>query len=150
MNGSFLKLKGTAEVNHGDLFRAGQQLFRFERLRNLKSAQAPDGTRKLGAPLGDIWGRLGHVLGQGEIGQAWTLQDPSVQIGRTKGQIIFAEDRFMSGQHCAIALYQDRVTLTDQNSTNGTFLRIQGTVNLTQGDLILLGQKIFRIDLGLI
>ncbi len=150
INGSFIKLKGTAELNHGDLFRVGQQLFRFERLRNLKSAQAPDGTRRLGAPLGEIWGRLGHVIGQGEIGQAWTLQDQSIDIGRTRGMIVFSEDRFMSGGHCTINFFQDRVTLGDLGSTNGTFLRVQGTVPLSQGDLILLGQKIFRIDLGLL
>ena len=150
LNGTLVKLKGTAELNHGDFFRAGQQLFRFERLRNLKGAHDPEGTRRLGSPFYQLWGRLCHIVGQGEIGQAWLLQEPKVELGRVRGQITFDQDRFMSGKHCALEFAQDRATLTDNTSTNGTFLRVQGTIPLAQGDLILLGQHIFRIDLGVV
>ena len=150
LNGIFIKIKGTTELKHGDQFRVGQQLLCFERLRNLPGLQSPDGTRTLGSPFYEVWGRLCHIVGQGQIGQAWLLQEPQAELGRVHGQITFTKDRFMSGRHCLIHFMPNHVTLTDLESTNGTFIRIQGSVPLVQGDLVLLGQQIFRVDLGYI
>jgi pSer/pThr/pTyr-binding forkhead associated (FHA) protein len=150
LNGTFVKLKGTAELSDGDLFRAGQQLFRFEQLKQARGVQAIDGTRRLGAPLyQNMWGRLAHVVGHGEVGEAWVLSDETIDIGRVRGSITFNKDRFMSGAHCTLAMTEGRATLTDRGSTNGTFLRVHGTVPISHNDLVLLGQQIFRIDLGL-
>ena len=68
-----------------------------------------------------------------------------MKLGRVRGEIIFAQDRFMSSSHCALKRHGNHVTLYDQGSTNGTFIRIRGEVVLQNQDLILLGQKIFRI-----
>jgi pSer/pThr/pTyr-binding forkhead associated (FHA) protein len=148
LNGTFVKLKGTAELKHGDLFRAGQQLFRYEELNQGRAAQAMDGTRRLGSPVYQTWGRLAHVVGHGEIGEAWMLSEATVDIGRVHGAITFSKDRFMSGSHCSMSCTEGRATLTDRGSTNGTFLRVHGTVPVSHNDLILLGQQIFRLDLG--
>jgi pSer/pThr/pTyr-binding forkhead associated (FHA) protein len=149
LNGTFVKLKVPTHLDHGDLFRAGQQLFRFERIRAISGGQTSDGTRRLGSPLYQTWGRLGHVLGQGRIGRAWLLQENQVEMGRISGHIQFSQDRFMSSRHCALILKDDQIILNDHQSTNGTFLRIKGSVEIEQNDLILFGQQIFRVDLGL-
>jgi len=150
LNGTFVKLKGTAELHSGDLFRAGQQLFRFERIKPGRGAPSTDGTRRLGSPTYQTWGRLAHVVGHGELGRAWMLSDSTLDIGRVRGAITFEQDRFMSGAHCTLSFAEERATLTDKGSTNGTFLRVQGNVPLSQNDLVLLGQQIFRVDLGLV
>ena len=40
-----------------------------------------------------------------------------------------------------------RFFLQDTGSTNGTYLRVKAEAILSQGDLVLLGQQLFRIDL---
>jgi pSer/pThr/pTyr-binding forkhead associated (FHA) protein len=77
------------------------------------------------------------------------LTEPTIDIGRVRGAITFGKDRFMSGAHCSLSFTEGRATLTDRGSTNGTFLRIHGRVPVSHNDLILLGQQIFRLDLGL-
>ncbi|MEE2643434.1 MAG: FHA domain-containing protein [Myxococcota bacterium] len=146
VNGVFLRLRASHQLEHGDYFRAGQQLFRFERLREFKGSPDPDGTRKLGAPLYGAWGRLGHIVGQGEVGQAWLLYEPDVKLGRAKGDIVFSNDRFMSSQHCGLRCQDDEVELYDQGSTNGTYRRINESSALLDGDLVLLGQQVFRVS----
>ena len=71
-----------------------------------------------------------------------------MKLGRVRGEVIFDQDRFMSSSHCALKRHGDHVTLYDQGSTNGTFIRIRHEVTLQDQDLILLGQKIFRIQLS--
>jgi hypothetical protein len=36
--------------------------------------------------------------------------------------------------------------LTDVGSSNGTFLRVRGTRSLVSGDLLLMGQQLFRLQ----
>ena len=106
-------------------------------------------TKKLGSPYYETWGRLSHIVGQGEMGRAWLLHGESVNLGRVKGDIIFDQDRFMSSKHCTLTNSQDGLLLTDTGSTNGTFVRIRGSIILEDNDLILLGQKIFKVNLSL-
>lgn len=144
VNGIFLRLTRPTPLEHGDYFRAGQQLFAFESLES-ESSSDTEGTKRLGSPHYDAWGRLVHVIGQGEVGRGWLLHNNEVLLGRVKGEIIFDQDRFMSGQHCTLSCENDQVWLIDKGSTNGSFIRIREQVTLENEDLILLGQKIFRI-----
>lgn len=64
----------------------------------------------------------------------------STDIGR-EARLKLPVDRFVSRRHASIDIRGANVLLTDQNSTNGTFVddeRVQGTVELQNG-------KIFRI-----
>jgi pSer/pThr/pTyr-binding forkhead associated (FHA) protein len=144
VNGVFLRLTRPAPLSHGDYFRAGQQLFAFERLADTASVDN-EGTKLLGSPTYEAWGRLIHVVGQGEVGRAWMLYNEQMILGRVKGDIIFDQDRFMSGRHCMVSTSQGEASITDQGSTNGSFIRIRGSVKLEDEDLILLGQKIFKV-----
>ena len=38
--------------------------------------------------------------------------------------------------------------LSDLGSTNGTYIRIKEETALASGDFVLLGQQLFRVDLG--
>lgn len=144
VNGVFLRLTRPAPLSHGDYFRAGQQLFAFERLADT-TLMDNEGTKLLGSPTYEAWGRLIHVVGQGEVGRAWMLYNEQMILGRVKGDIIFDQDRFMSGRHCMVSTSQGEASITDQGSTNGSFIRIRGSVKLEDEDLILLGQKIFKV-----
>ena len=69
-----------------------------------------------------------------------------MKLGRAKGDIVFSNDRFMSSQHCGLRCQDDEVELYDQGSTNGTYRRINESSALLDGDLVLLGQQVFRVS----
>lgn len=147
LNGIFIKLTKPGTLRFGDFFRAGQQLFCLEQIAD-ESSPSVGGTKTLGSPPYEAWGRLCHIIGGGGVGRAWLLQGDEIKLGRVRGEIIFDQDRFMSSSHCALQRRGDQVTLYDQGSTNGTFIRIREEVALQDQDLILLGQKIFRVHLS--
>ncbi|HIE13107.1 MAG TPA: FHA domain-containing protein [Desulfotomaculum sp.] len=73
-----------------------------------------------------------------------------VYIGRDPSRCRFElKDAKVSRLHARIAVAEDgTVTLADENSTNGTFLkgeRIEGTAAIFPGDLIRLGDSVIRL-----
>jgi predicted component of type VI protein secretion system len=68
-------------------------------------------------------------------------------MGRERGDILFSEDGYVSGLHCVFAPGDDgRLYLTDQQSSNGTFVRLSAEHHLSNGDILLMGQQLFRVD----
>jgi pSer/pThr/pTyr-binding forkhead associated (FHA) protein len=71
-------------------------------------------------------------------------------IGRETGDIVFTADPFLSRRHAS--LRRNPVTgdfsLVDLDSSNGTYVAIQGEVGLSNGDFLRIGQHLFRVDLG--
>jgi len=65
-------------------------------------------------------------------------------VGRVKGDITFPGDDFMSSCHARIVRRGNKFVLVDENSRNGTFIRISGNVELKPGDMILIGKQLFR------
>jgi ribosomal protein L40E len=68
-------------------------------------------------------------------------------IGRIDGDITFPHDDYMSGRHGRIAKRGDKFILIDEDSRNGSFIRIRKEVELKPGDSILLGKQLFRFEL---
>ena len=69
-----------------------------------------------------------------------------MHIGRERGDVIFPEDGYVSGLHCRIHKDGDSVVLTDVGSSNGTFVRIEGEKKCSSGELLLMGQQLFRLQ----
>ena len=71
-------------------------------------------------------------------------------IGRVAGDIIVSHDSLMSSRHAEIVRKQENERwnwyLKDLNSTNGTFVRIEGAV-LKDGDELVLGSQHYRFSL---
>ena len=65
-----------------------------------------------------------------------------------RGTITFPDDLFVSGSHCRLRRQQGQTILSDLGSTNGTYIRIKEETALASGDFVLLGQQLFRVDLG--
>ncbi|MEZ4468188.1 MAG: FHA domain-containing protein [bacterium] len=148
LNGVFVRLRAEVELVHRDLFRVGQQLLRFEDLRHVRALvpAATDGTLTFGSPTRGAWGRLSSLVAVDTPAQAWTLAGGQVLIGRERGDIRFPGDGFVSGSHCMISTRQGRYFLADQGSTNGTYLRLKGEQAISDDDLLLLGQQLFRVS----
>ncbi|MGK0359691.1 MAG: pSer/pThr/pTyr-binding forkhead associated (FHA) protein/RNA polymerase subunit RPABC4 [Bradymonadia bacterium] len=149
LNGVFARITSEVELSHRDMFRVGQQLLRFEDMRNVMPVVQPadDGTVTYGGPNRGTWGRLAAVVAQESVAEIWTLTGDVVHIGRERGEVIFPHDGFVSGAHCTLSTRQGRFYLTDPGSTNGTYMRAKGEYNLMPNDLLLLGQQLFRLDL---
>jgi hypothetical protein len=74
-----------------------------------------------------------------------------IRIGRTAGNDLVLADPEVSRAHCAIALAADGASVTDQGSTNGTFLagvRIAGPHPLRHGDSLRSGPWTLRYECG--
>lgn len=71
-------------------------------------------------------------------------------IGREVGDIVFTADPFLSRRHAVLrrAPMTGTYTLTDLDSSNGTFVAVRGDVPLNNGDYLRVGQHLFRVDLA--
>lgn len=133
----------------GDCFLAGRELLRFERFEQVVSnkARSADGTRYMGSPSSGGDYKLVQI-GVGNITQnVYCLSENGAVFGRETGDIVFNKDRFMSGRHAQIYPGEDgNFYLLDLNSSNGTWMKLNKKTQLYHGDLIFLGQQLFRVE----
>ena len=152
LNGVYRRLARNAPVplRFGDTFRIGQELLRLEAL--VFPPPTPDGVQLLGSPVRGAVGRIALVLGPEVSGNAYLVPDTGLQLGREVGEVLFPEDGYVSGTHCRIG-YQPpgagqqggTFFLTDLGSSNGTYLRLAEETELLNGDILLMGQQLYRL-----
>lgn len=149
-NGTFLKLRQDTELAPGDVFLLGRELFRFTTQR-LDESLAGGGTLKMtGAPnlqAGPITAKLEHIQLNGQLIEEFSLDKPETAIGRTTGDLIFKDDRYMSGTHARIVVQPGRFILQDLKSRNGVYRRIRGETELRDTDEFFLGEQLFRAEI---
>jgi pSer/pThr/pTyr-binding forkhead associated (FHA) protein len=145
LNGVYKKLQRDApvELKPNDIFRIGQEIVRFEPLT--PQPASPDGVERLGAPSKGYVGRIALVIGRDETGNAFPIPETGVHLGRERGDILFPEDGYVSGLHCRLAWEGGKLFLTDLGSSNGTFVRIREETEVRTGDVLLMGQQLFRL-----
>jgi pSer/pThr/pTyr-binding forkhead associated (FHA) protein len=134
------------ELHDGMTFRIGQEIVRFESLKS--EPPTTDGVERFGSPRGDAVGRLVLVIGREEIGNAFLVPASGMHLGRERGEVLFPEDGYVSGLHCRISNEGDQLSLTDLGSSNGTFVRIHDDLELHTGDVLLMGQQLFRVTVN--
>ena len=67
-------------------------------------------------------------------------------IGRSARSDVCIPDAFASRLHAEVRQEGDRFWLQDLGSANGTFAKINGSVPVSNGDLLLVGEQILRVD----
>jgi pSer/pThr/pTyr-binding forkhead associated (FHA) protein len=145
LNGVYVKLKRDVPVklNDGDIFRIGQELIRFE---VLSGPQFVHGVEPMGSPNPGYVGRLSLVIGRESYGNGYPIPPDGIHLGRERGDVIFPEDGYVSGLHCRVHYDGAGCVLTDVGSSNGTFVRVRGSRSVVTGDLLLMGQQLFRLQ----
>lgn len=146
LNGVFFKIHEERVISDGQIFRIGQELLRFDEIA--PPQPLPDGTEIMGSPNPGYWGRVVVMAGDGVDGNGYLLRGESVLVGRENGDITFPEDGYVSGSHLRISNVAGRSALMDLNSSNGTFVRINGEETVPPGTFVLVGQQLFRIEVG--
>jgi pSer/pThr/pTyr-binding forkhead associated (FHA) protein len=144
-NGSFIRIRTEIPIKNGDLFRMGQGLFKLEFLAH-QQRNVPSGDIEIeGSPIIEgVYGRLMRIHDRHTLVSAHMLRGKETKIGRTKGDILFPEDPFISGSHALVTKRGNEVFLKDLGSSNGTYIKITREIVLEDNDSILMGQNLYR------
>ncbi|MFO0735588.1 MAG: FHA domain-containing protein [Labilithrix sp.] len=145
LNGVYKKLVRDVpvELRPNDMFRIGQEIIKFESLQ--KETPGADGVERLGSPSKGYVGRIALVIGRDVTGNAFPIPETGVHLGRERGDVLFPEDGYVSGLHCRLSWEGGRLMLTDLGSSNGSFLRLREETDIKSGDVLLMGQQLFRV-----
>jgi pSer/pThr/pTyr-binding forkhead associated (FHA) protein len=90
--------------------------------------------------------KLNLIMEGGETGDTYDVRPTETVIGRIDGDIKFPHDGYMSGRHARIIQRNGHFYLIDNNSRNGTFIKIHQEVELQPGDVLLVGKQLFRFE----
>lgn len=148
LNGVYIRVRGSVEVKLGDTFLAGEQLFKIEDNSVIPDAPGPDGTYFYSSPKHPGPFRIVQIFEGGHPGMVVCARGSSLQIGREGGDLNFPGDPYMSGTHCRIEESGGKLLLSDLNSRNGTYVRIQDERELQHGDYLFIGRKLLRVELN--
>jgi pSer/pThr/pTyr-binding forkhead associated (FHA) protein len=112
----------------------------IEELARSLAASSLGGDRARGKQLG----RLVVLLEDGSEDRTYPIHEPQTDIGRSEGDVLFTDDRFVSERHARILRVGGRLVLRDLASTNGVYLRIRTPYTLRDGDLLVLGLQVLQ------
>jgi hypothetical protein len=151
-NGVFVKLREAAPLQPGDLFIAGERLFRFDGPTDLPRDGEGE-TPFLGAPRPQANAvRIVEVLSGGKTGRTCHRSGPVISIGRTGCDMNFPSDGQLAARHAEIRIGDDgSATLADLGQgPSGVWLRVRAQEEhaLQAGDLLQIGEQQLRVDVG--
>ncbi|MGZ3449565.1 MAG: FHA domain-containing protein [Polyangiales bacterium] len=118
-------------------------------------AEAPTGLTRPLHGIGDVSvrARLVRIAKDGSEGAQHAVTADVTDIGRSEGQILLADDPYLSARHARITTRPatdptgaPSLVLVDLGSVNGVYVRLRGPHALTHGDLLLLGQQVLRFE----
>ena len=150
LNGTYYRIAEVTSLKTGDHVRMGLEVLRFQALAEATAIAAPakDGTVAIGSPAGDAWGRLERISAPDEASFTFLLRSTEHFLGREKGDILFGDDRYVSGRHARIFTDGSAFFVEDLKSSNGTFVRLTASRELGHGALIFIGSQPFRLSIG--
>jgi pSer/pThr/pTyr-binding forkhead associated (FHA) protein len=148
-NGVYVRVTLPMKLAAGDVFIAGEQLFRLEGPVPPESLTGTDGTLFYGSPVRPSAFRVVQILEGGVEGMITCSRGETCIIGREESDLNFPLDIFMSRNHSRVSLSPDgSFRLEDLDSRNGTYVRIKGRRSLVDGDYLFLGRELLRVELS--
>jgi pSer/pThr/pTyr-binding forkhead associated (FHA) protein len=90
--------------------------------------------------------KLTLIRGDGEDGVSFTLAGDEHAAGRGECPISFPDDPFLSPTHANFLYRAKDLVVRDEGSLNGVYVRISGTVELTSGSTVLIGEQVLTIS----
>lgn len=150
-NGVYIRISAPVDLQDGCYVLIGKQVLRFEEVPDSEKTLRPaveHGMILFGTPLKSPWGRLRQITAAGTSRDVYHLTRSDLVIGREQGDIVFSDDEFMSRRHALLQFRGNRAILSDQGSSNGTYVRLTGQHILDPGQMIRLGDELLRFELG--
>ncbi len=95
-----------------------------------------------GAPA---WGVLVNVNRDGTDGVRHELSGEHVHVGRTGSEVRFDDDRYLADRHARLEQAGRQIVPMEQR--NGVFRRLSAPIDLTNGDVLLVGREVMRFEL---
>jgi pSer/pThr/pTyr-binding forkhead associated (FHA) protein len=91
--------------------------------------------------------KLVLIRPDGTEGGTFQLNEGTTSIGRSTGPL-FASDSYLSPRHATFTVNGATVSVRDENSLNGVYVRIerQTPTEIRDGDIFRIGQEILRYD----
>jgi len=148
VNGVYVRVRQPVQIQVGDQFLCGEQVFRLE--ATPKDSSGPDGdqTYYYSSPKRPSPFRVVQILRGGAVGMVLCARENVVTVGREECDMNFPEDIYMSGNHARVELGGDNTfRLADAGSKNGTYFRIRGEHVLGHSDYLFLGKQLLRVEM---
>jgi hypothetical protein len=100
-----------------------------------------------GRPSTQAWGTAVLVNRDGTDGQRFALTSEDTIVGRAGADIAFDDDRFLARQHARITRGSDgSIKVHPIDTTNGVFKKTDGSVELVDGAIVLVGREVLRFE----
>jgi pSer/pThr/pTyr-binding forkhead associated (FHA) protein len=103
-------------------------------------------TMMFGGVMQTARARLTLIRGDGEDGVSFTLAGTDHLAGRGECPIAFPDDPYLSPIHCNFRYSNGQLTVTDEGSLNGVYVRISGTVRVEAGGIVLVGEQVLSVS----
>lgn len=149
LNGAYVRIRRKEELRDGLRILVGMEVLRFELISEGERDPSPaveHGVLVFGTPPKLPWARLRQITTAGICRDVYHLYRAEVVVGRESGDVVFSDDDFMSRMHAAIRNEGGKAWLVDLNSSNGTYVQVDGERALESGDFIRLGDQLLRFQ----
>lgn len=148
LNGIFIAINKPTVIAPGAVFMVGEQVFRVEEVAPVNQDAESDGTYFFSSPFTASSFRVVQILEGGGDGMIVNPKEASITIGREDCDMNFPADPFISGKHIQIETTADGIVLTDLDSKNGTFVKVNSETELVHGDYLFLGRQLLRVEIN--
>ena len=152
-NRIYLRIKKAYPLRDGDLLLLGLEVLQFQIVSDAERGlghATQHGTLLFGSPATPRRARLCQKTVEGVIRDVYHLYKDETVIGRETADIVFSADPFLSRRHAVIRRNPSTsdFSITDLDSSNGSYVAIREDVPLGSGDFVRIGQHLFRLDLA--
>jgi len=90
---------------------------------------------------------LVSVNRDGSDGAVHEITVDTCDLGRTRGQITFSDDPYLTSRHCRFYKEDGEWKIQDLSSCNGIYVRLTQITELKHGDMILIGKQVLLFEL---
>ncbi len=110
-----------------------------------EAAKPNRATMMFGGAVQAARAKLTLIRGDGEDGVSFTLAGTDHLAGRGECPISFPDDPFLSPTHANFRYAGGQLTVRDEGSLNGVYVRITGTVKVEPGTTLLIGEQVLSV-----
>lgn len=111
---------------------------------DLQQEIKPDRTALLGSPRTDYTSCV--LFHEGAEEKKIVIQDWPFDIGKSKGQLRFPQDSYLSDRHARIIKKEDGFALIDLESVNGVYLKVNERVKLDDNVVFCIGSYVLLFE----